>query len=51
MLRGVCPIWDLALPFASAEAEHTPADVADLADLIREAYGRSPFVVPEEGEL
>lgn len=51
VLRGVCPIWDLALPFASAEAEHTPADVADLADRIREAYGRPPFVVPEEGEI
>lgn len=51
VLRGVCPIWDLALPFASTQAELTPADVADLADLIREKYARPPFVLPEEGEL
>jgi hypothetical protein len=51
VLRGVCPIWDLALPFASASAEHSIADVADLADLIREGYGRPPFVVPEGEEI
>lgn len=50
VLWGVCPTWDLPLAFEEAEKEHTPADVAELADLIREAYGRRPFVVPEEGE-
>ena len=49
-LRGVSPIWDLPLAFAEADQEHTPADVADLADRIRHAYGRPPFVVPEEHE-
>lgn len=48
VMRGVSPIWDLPLPFASAETQHTPADVAELADHIREVYGRPPFVVPEE---
>ncbi len=49
-LQGVCPIWDLPLSFANAPREHTPADVADFADLIREVYGRPPFVVPAEAE-
>ncbi len=47
VLRGVCPTWDLALPFASATPEHTAADITHLAERIREAYGRPPFVVPE----
>lgn len=47
-LKGVCPIWDLPLSFADAEENHTAADVAELADHIREVYGRPPFVVPEE---
>lgn len=47
VMRGVSPIWDLPLPFASAETQHTSADVAELADHIQEAYGRPPFVVPE----
>ncbi|WP_166395998.1 nuclease-related domain-containing protein [Rubrobacter marinus] len=46
-LKGICPTWDLALPFASAPTAHTPADVAELADRISEAYGRPPFVIPE----
>lgn len=50
VLRGVCPTWDLALPFASAAAEHTPADVAELADRIQKGYGRPPFVTPEEAD-
>ena len=50
-LKGVCPIWDLPLSFSEAEVEHTPADVAELADHIRESYGRPPFVVPEEDEI
>lgn len=49
VLTGVSPVWDLALPFASAEAACTPADVAELADRVRAAYGRPPFVIPEEG--
>lgn len=48
VLKGVCPIWDLPLSFADAEENHTPADVAELADHIREVYGRLPFVVPGE---
>ncbi len=51
VLEGVCPTLDLPLPFSNAPAEHTAADVAELADLVREAYGRPPFVVPEEGEI
>ncbi|MGF1470175.1 MAG: nuclease-related domain-containing protein [Rubrobacteraceae bacterium] len=51
VMRGVSPIWDLPLPFATAETEHTPADVAELADHIREVYGRPPFVVPEEENI
>lgn len=47
VLKGVCPTWDLALSFAEAPEEHTTADVAGLADRIREAYGRPPFVTPE----
>lgn len=50
VLWGVCPTWDLPLAFSEAQAEHTPVDVEDLADLVREAYDRPPFVVPEEGE-
>ena len=50
VLKGVCPTWDLPLSFASAPIEHTPADVAELADRIREAYGRPPFVTPEQGD-
>lgn len=49
VMKGVSPIWDLPLPFASAETQHTPADVAELADHIQGVYGRSPFIVPEEG--
>ena len=49
--EGVCPTWDLPLAFEEAEREHTPTEVAELADLIREVYGRPPFVVPEEGEI
>lgn len=48
VLKGVCPIWDLPLSFADADENHPPADVAELADHIREAYGRPPFVVPEQ---
>lgn len=48
VLRGVCPTWDLPLAFAEAHEEHSPADVAELADRVREAYGRPPFVTPEE---
>ena len=50
VLWGVCPTWDLPLTFSEAEKEHTPADVEGLADLVRETYGRPPFVAPEEGE-
>lgn len=50
VLWGVCPIWDLPLAFEEAEEEHPPADVAELADLVRESYGRPPFVVPQEGQ-
>lgn len=48
VLRGVCPIWDLPLSFSDAEENHTPADVAELADLIYRVYGRRPFIVPED---
>lgn len=48
VLRGVCPIWDLPLSFSEADEQYTPAKVAELADHIREVYGRLPFVVPEE---
>lgn len=48
VMKGVSPIWDLPLPFASAETQHTPAEVSELADHIREAYDRPPFVVPEQ---
>lgn len=51
VLKGVCPIWDLPLSFADAEQNHTEADVAELADHIREVYGRPPFVVPEEESM
>lgn len=51
VLKGVCPTWDLALPFASAAMEHTPADVAEIADRVREVYGRPPFVVPEGDDI
>lgn len=47
VLRGLYPTWDLPLAFAEAQVEHTPADVAELADRVREAYGRPPFVIPE----
>jgi hypothetical protein len=50
VLWGVCPTWDLPLAFSEAEKEHTLADVEGLADLVRETYGRPPFVVPEEGQ-
>jgi len=49
-LKGVCPTWDLALPFAEAHMEHTSADVAEMADRVCEVYGRHPFVVPEEDD-
>ena len=51
VLWGVCPTWDLPLAFKEAEEEHTSADVDDLAELVRKAYGRPPFVVPEGREL
>ncbi len=50
VLWGVCPTWDLPLAFSEAEKEHTPSDVEGLADLVRETYGRPPFVAPAEGE-
>ncbi len=46
VLKGVCPTWDLSLSFAEAPEEHTPADVAALAERVRDAYGRPPFVTP-----
>jgi len=46
VLRGVCPIWDLALAFAEATEEYSPADVAELAEEVERAYGRPPFVRP-----
>ncbi|MGB3635931.1 MAG: hypothetical protein WA982_17980 [Rubrobacteraceae bacterium] len=51
VMRGISPIWDLPLPFTTAETEHTHADVAELADHIQEVYGRPPFVVPEEENI
>jgi hypothetical protein len=48
VLKGVCPIWDLPLSFSEADENHTPADVTELADHVREVYGRPPFVVPGE---
>ena len=50
VLKGVCPTWDLPLSFSDAPREHTPADVAEMADRVREVYGRPPFVVPEEDD-
>lgn len=50
-LKGVCPTWDLPLSFADAATEHTPADVAEIAERVREVYGRPPFVVPEEDDI
>jgi hypothetical protein len=50
VLRGVSPTWDLPLAFSDAERELTPAEVDDLSDLVREASGRPPFVVPSEAE-
>ena len=50
VLRGICPTWDLALPFANVAPEHTTVDIADLADRIRKAYGRPPFLIPEGAE-
>jgi hypothetical protein len=46
VLRGVCPTWDLALAFAEATEEYSPADVAELAEEVERAYGRPPFVRP-----
>ena len=51
VLQGICPTLDLPLSFSDAPVDHTPGEVRELADLVREAYGRSPFVVPEEGEI
>ena len=51
VLHGVCPTWDLPLTFSEAAKDLAPSDVDNLADLVREAFGRPPFVVPEEGEL
>lgn len=48
VLWGVGPTWDLPLAFEEAERDLMPADVDDLADLVREAYRRPPFVIPEE---
>jgi len=50
VLKGVCPTWDLPLSFAEAPEAHTPADVAELADRVREVYGRPPFVVPDKDD-
>lgn len=51
ILRGICPTWDLPLAFAEAPVEHSPADVAEIADRVRGVYGRPPFVVPERDDL
>ncbi len=51
VLRGIYPTWDLPLAFAEAPVQHTPADVAEIADRVREVYGRPPFVVPEEDDM
>lgn len=51
VLKGVCQVWDLPLSFADAEEDHSPADVAEIADHIQEVYGRPPFVVPEEENI
>ena len=51
VLKGVCPTWDLPLSFAGAPIDHTPADVTEIADRVREAYGRPPFVTPEQGGI
>ena len=48
VLWGICPTWDLPLAFAEADEKHTAAEVGELADLVRETYGRPPFVTPEE---
>ena len=50
VMTGIYPTWDLPLAFAEAQEEHTPADVAEMADRVREVYGRPPFVVPEEDD-
>jgi hypothetical protein len=50
VLKGVCPTWDLPLSFSDSPMEHTPADVAELADRVRRVYGRPPFVVPDEDD-
>lgn len=50
VLKGVSPIWDLPLSFSDAPIEHTAADVAELADHIRQVYDRPPFVIPGEVE-
>lgn len=51
VLRGICPTWDLPLAFAEAPIEHTLADVAEIAERVRQVYGRSPFIVPGEDDI
>ncbi len=46
VLQGIYATWDLALAFTEATEEYPPADVAELADRVRDAYGRPPFVTP-----
>lgn len=50
VLHGVCPTWDLPLTFSEAERDHSSVEVEELAELMREVYGRLPFVVPEEDD-
>ncbi len=49
VLRGISTIWNLAQAFEEAEEAHTAADVAEIADAVRRAYDRPPFVTPEGG--
>lgn len=51
IMKGIYPTWDLPLAFAEAPIEHTLADVAEIADRVREVYGRPPFVVPEGDDI
>ncbi len=51
VLRGIYPTWDLPLAFAEAPTEHSLADVAEIADRVREVYGRPPFIVPEGDDI
>ncbi len=51
VLTGLYPTWDLPLAFAEAPREHSPADVAEIADRVREVYSRPPFVVPGRDDI